>query len=233
MNVVVTSAASPLGEKIGTGLATRHTVRLTDRYLPQGRRDLVVNELNHDQATNLLVHGQDAVVVVGEPLPDEDAQSYIDVMTRGIYNLLWAAHEEKVRRIIYLSTLDQMAPYAGDLQVTERWRPRPTPEPHLLGKHLGEYVCREFARERKVEVVVLRIGHVPLDEAARAADDPLGLELTDLVHAIDLSLSAEGLRPWTVIHVQGDQPGARFAINDAKRLLGFVPGAAAVEEGVR
>jgi nucleoside-diphosphate-sugar epimerase len=232
MNVVVTSAASPLGEKIGAGLAFRHRVRLTDRQLPQGRRDLVVNSLSHDQATNLLVAGQDAMIVVGEPLPNEDAQSYLDIMTRGLYNLLWAAAEEKVKRVIYLSTLDQMAAYADGLTVTERFRPRPTTEPHLLGKHLGEYVCREFARERKVQVVVLRIGHVPPDDGGHADADPMGLELNDLVHAIDLSLSAELPRPWTVVHVQGNQPGARFAIGDARRHLGFVPGGAEVEEGV-
>jgi nucleoside-diphosphate-sugar epimerase len=230
MNVLVTSATSPLGEQIGAGLGVRHVVRLTDRALPAGKHDLVVAQLDHDLSTNLLVRGQDALVVVGAPLTDEADAAYLDSMTRGLYNLLWAAHLEKVTRVVFLSTLEQMASYSPELAVTERWRPRPTTDPDLLGKHLGEYVCREFAREQKLTVIVLRIGNVHMEDDSRVADDPMGLELGDLVQAIDLSLEA-ALPHWTVIHLQGEQAGARYTIEDAKRLLGFVPGGAAMHEG--
>lgn len=231
MNVLVTSAASQLGEQIGSGLGLRHAVRQTDRNLPAGRRGLVVSRWEHDLSTNLLVRGQDALVVVGALSTGEEPEAYLDSMTRGLYNLLLAAYEEKVSRVVYLSTLEQMVAYPADFLVTERWRPRPTTEPELLGKHLGEYVCREFAREHKLTVVVLRIGNVHLDDDGDSAHDPMGLDVGDLVHAIDLSLGAE-LPRWTVIHLQGDQPGARFVIDDAKRLLGYVPGGAATEEGM-
>ncbi len=112
------------------------------------------------QSTNLVVRGMDAIVVVGEPLQDEPDVDYLDAMTRRLYNLLMAAYEEGTTRVVYLSTLELMDAYGPDYIVTERWRPRPTPEPYLMGKHLGEYVCREFAREHKLSVVVLRLGTV-------------------------------------------------------------------------
>jgi hypothetical protein len=134
-----------------------------------------------------------------------------------------AAYQEGVKRVVYLSTLDLMAAYGPEFIVTERWRPRPTTEPHLLGKHLGEYVCREFAREHKLTVVVLRLGTVVNSrEVAGVAIDPMWLDQTDLGIAVAGALTAE-LPRWTVIHVQGQQAGARFPVGDAERLIGYVP----------
>ncbi len=52
--------------------------------------------------------------------------------------------------------------------------------------------------------------------------DAMWLEQKDLVGAIEGALTAE-LPPWTVVHVQGKQAGARFPVGDAERLIGFAP----------
>jgi nucleoside-diphosphate-sugar epimerase len=165
----------------------------------------------------------DGIVVAGERLEGESAPAYLDSVTRKLYNLLMAAYQEGVRRVVYLSTLQLMEAYGPEYIITERWRPRPTPEPSLLGKHLGEYVCREFAREHKLTIVVLRLGKVvSAGDVAGQNLDPMWLDQKDLAAAIEGALSAE-LPDWTVIHVQGKQKDARFPVGDAEKLIGFAP----------
>lgn len=223
MKLLVTSATTTLGKQVSSELAERHELRLTDHSIEPLTVQHYYSPQGHDASTNLLVRGLDGIVVVGERLEGESAPSYLDSMTRKLYNLLMAAHQESVTRIVYLSTLQLMEAYGTEYIVTERWRPRPTPEPSLLGKHLGEYVCREFAREHKLAVVVLRLGKVvSADEVAGQSLDPMWLDQKDLAAAIEGALNAD-LPQWTVIHVQGKQKGARFPVGDAEKLIGFAP----------
>jgi nucleoside-diphosphate-sugar epimerase len=223
MKLLLTSATSELGGKVAAVMGEHHLLRLTDRKMAALSGEYVYAPLEHDASTNLLVRGMDGMVVVGEPLENEGATEYIDAMTRKLYNLLMAAFQEGVTRVVYLSTLELMTAYGPEYVVTERFRPRPTPEPHLLGKHLGEYVCREFAREHKLTVVVLRLGKVvTASEVVGESVDPMWLDQKDLGNAIERALVAEVL-PWTVLHVQGKQADARFPVGDAERLIGYAP----------
>lgn len=223
MKILLTSATSALSGRVAAELGERHQLRLTDRTMAAPAGEYAYSPLEHDASTNLLVRGMDAIIVAGEALADEGATDYLDAMTRKLYNLLMAAYQEGVPRIIYLSTLDLMTAYGTENVVTERWRPRPTTEAQLMGKHLGEYVCREFAREHKLTVVVLRLGKVvTISEVAGDTTDPMWLGKKDLGRAIEGALTAE-LPHWTVLHIQGKQAGARFPVTDAERLIGFAP----------
>ena len=224
MKILLTSVTSALGGMVAAELGENHELRLTDRKMASVEGEYVVSAQGHDASTNLLVRGMDALVVVAEPLQDEAAADYLDAQTRALYNLLMAAYEEGVTRVVYLSTLELMEAYGPEYIVTERWRPRPTTEPHLMGKHLGEYVCREFAREHKLSVIVLRLGKVvaAIDVAGQPVD-AMWLEQKDLAGAIVGAVVADLPQQWTVVHVQGKQAGARFPVGDAEKLIGFTP----------
>lgn len=219
MHILVTSAGSALAQRVIQGLAVEHDVRATERQPVAGVDALAVSPLGHDLSTHLLVRDMDAIVHCAEALPGEIPASYLDYTTRCTYNLLLAASQEGVARVIFLSTLELLAAYPVDYAVTERWKPLPNTNPGMLGKHLGEMVCREFAREFKIQVVVLRVGEwvgdgtAPRDSAVSSEDE---------VQAIERALTAQ-LPRWSVFHIQGEFPGARFAVRDAKAKLGFVP----------
>jgi nucleoside-diphosphate-sugar epimerase len=177
----------------------------------------------------------DAIVHIGEPLPGEQGYPQIDYLTRGTYNLLSAAVEENLRakekspRTVFLSTLDLMTPYDPAFTVSELWRPRPGLEPAVLSKHLGEYVCREFARDRKVRVIVLRMGKVVRSEEAKGFD-PLWVEQRDAAQAVsgalDLLLRDNGSGIdtwWRVFHIAADSPRSRFSVARARQVLGYQP----------
>jgi uronate dehydrogenase len=223
MNLLITAAASPLAQSLAAVLRREHRVRLTERIPVANVADFAQCPLNHDLSTTLLVCGMDAIVHVAEPLPTDNESQQIDYLTRCTYNLYLAAVAEGVKRVIFLSTLDLMTPYDPNYTVGERWRPLPTVDTPVLTKHLGEFVGREFAREHKLEIVVLRLGKVVQAEAVTGqAFDPLWVDERDVAQAITRALTTDtGL--WSILHIQPDSPQARFSIATAKRVLGYAP----------
>ena len=123
------------------------------------------------------------------------------------------------------------------MTVTERWRPTPTTDPVILGFHLGEFVCREFARESKIEVLCLRLG--PLSTVSFERPSTSALFMRDAIQAIESAVSADigltgmGTRPagasapksmWNIYHIQSGVPDARFSTATAQSELGYAPG---------
>lgn len=223
MNLLITSAACPLAQALANALKDEHQIRLTERVFVETEHEFAQCALGHDAATNLLVRGMDAIVHVAEPLPHEDENAQMDYLTRCTYNLLWAASQEGVPRVVFLSTLEVMARYDANFAVGEGWRPLPTTEARVLSKHLGEFTCREFAREHRINVIVLRLGKVVrADDVKDQPFDPMWVDESDVAHAVSCALSAPTGR-WSIFHIQHDSPRARFPVAHAKRVLGYHP----------
>ena len=228
--VLITSGETPLAQAIAEQLSHRYRVRLTAQQELQTDFPLTRSALEADESTTALVRGSDAVVHVARPAVSDEGTAAIDHRTRRTYNLLQAAAETGVSRVVYLSSLELLTDYDEQFDVTEDWRPRPGSDPRLLSHYLGEFTCREFAREGRLSVVVLRLGTVVrAEEMAGRPFHPLWVDQRDAVEAVRCALTAletdagRKLGPWSVFHVQSDSPGARFSVNKAKKLLGYKP----------
>ena len=223
MNLLMTSAAAPIARSLAEILRGEHSLRLTERIPVAGITDFALSPLGPDLSTNLLVQGMDAIVHVAEPLPTDSDLQQIDYLTRCTYNLCLAAAAEGVKRLIYLSTLDLMTAYDPNYLVNERWKPKPPTHAPTFAKHLGEFTCREFAREHKLAVVVLRLGKVVRAEAVAGQPvDPLWVDERDVAQAVNRALTAE-LPRWAVFHIGADSQQARFPVAAAKRGLNYAP----------
>ena len=236
MRVLVTNGATRLSLTIAGALAGEHDVMLTDRLpiadAPDGV-DVVSSELGHDETTNDLVRGMDAIVHSGEPDSSASVSDKLDAAMRCTYNLLTAAAEEGVPRLVYLSSLSVMRGHAEDHTVSERWRPRPGTDVSALCYHFGEYVCREFGRAAQVDAICLRLGD--LVEDGGTANSSSALYPPDAVQAVEKALAlgdAETepvyqepvIRPtWSVFHIQSAVPNARYTLNMAEEFLGYTP----------
>jgi nucleoside-diphosphate-sugar epimerase len=191
-------------------------------YEPQ---DVVVCALEHDEATDELVDGIDAIVNIGYQDEVEMPVSFhLDYYTRRTYNLLWAASNADVKRVINLSTLRLMDEYEDNLVVTELWRSKPlASDIDLLCAHLVEIICKEYARDRMFEVVNLRLGW-PLIEGGRESLDldasTSALCSDDLGRAVMASLEAD-VEQWQDVHVQSTVKDQRYTTAKASDLLGF------------
>ena len=230
MNILITSAGSELARNVAGALAEAHTLRLTELYpVEDAEGTFVQSGLGHDESTNELVGGMDAIIHIAE-VPshllaeaDQPENYAIDYQTRCTYNLLMAAAAEGVQHFVYASTLRLFEQHGEDWTVTESWRPRPSVDSFVLSKHLGEFTCREFGREGKINVTCLRLGNlITADAAAATAEyDSMWLEMNDAVAAFRGVL--ESSASWRIFHIQSEFPGSRFSIGKAKGHLNFEP----------
>ena len=65
-------------------------------------------------------------------------------------------------------TLQLFAKLDQNMTIGPNWRPRPTTDLFPLSRHLGEFVCREFAREGKINISIIRLGDT-IDEDTTGA----------------------------------------------------------------
>ena len=226
MNIVITRASGSLSRYLASALGERHSITLTDIVDAPGA---VRRDLDHDDATNDLVRGADVIVHSGRTDGNLDVSERLDRAMRRCYNLVQAAYEEGAPRVVFLSSLSVMGRYDENLAVTEAWRPAPTTDSAVLGFHLGEFICREFAREQRIEVVCLRLG-----DLTWSADDPTStsaLYPNDAVRAVESALTVDisegyaGSRSyWGLFHVQSAVPNQRFLTATAEAKLGYVGG---------
>ena len=229
MNILITAAGSELARNVADALAEAHTLRLTELHpIENVVGTFVQSELGPDEATNALVRGIDTIIHIAEVPPeclaeaDQPDNYAIDYQTRCTYNLLMAASEEGVKRFIYASTLRLFEQHGEDWTVTESWRPCPSVDSFVLSKHLGEFTCREFAREGKINVTCLRLGNlVTAETAATTESDSSWLEMNDAVTAFQGALTSPS--PWDIYHIQSEFPGARFSVRTAKAEIEFNP----------
>ncbi len=229
MNILITSAGSELARNVAGALAEAHTLRLTELHPVENIvGDFLQSELGHDETTNELVRGIDTIIHIAEVSPeclaeaDQPDNYAIDYQTRCTYNLLMAASEEGVKRFIYASTLRLFEQHGEDWTVTESWRPRPSVDSFVLSKHLGEFTCREFAREGKINVTCLRLGNLVTAETAATTEyDSMWLEMNDAVTAFQGALTSPS--QWDIYHIQSEFPEARFSVRTAKAEIEFNP----------
>ena len=228
MNILITGASTRIARLVAGALGESHRVTLSDRVAASDSANFVLCDLDHDEATNDLVRGMDVVIHPGQVDAGIPVSDQLDGGMRCVYNLVRAAAEEGVPRFIFLSSLAVMGRYDEYHAVTERWLPAPTTETDVLCFHLGEFICREFAREHKIEVVCLRLGDLA-DEAGAPASTS-ALYPVDAVQAVEKALTAdisEGYADsrsyWAVFHIQSDVPNRRFLTATAETRLGFRP----------
>ena len=225
MNVLINGSPTAIGRAVVAELAdSGHNLRLTS-MAPYEHQDIVVCALEHDEATNKLVEGIDAIINVGyQDEVDMGATFHLDYYARRTYNLLWAASNADVKRVINLSTLRLMDEYEENLVVTELWRSQPlASDINLLCAHLVEIICKEFARDRMFEVVNLRLGWPLVEGSIDDLGDSSAMSALcsrDLGRAVLAALDTD-VEPWQDIHIQSAVENQRFTTAKAAEVLGF------------
>ncbi len=186
-------------------------------------------EIDAESSVRMVGAGFDAVVRVGLPDGDsdepDDASDVLDRATRLVYDLLNAAAESGVGRCVYLSSLRLLAGYGEQHTVTEGWQPLPpSGDPALIGCHLGEQIALEFARERRLEVVTVRLGFPVVAGSRSALRDAHGdaaICADDVAAVVSAALTAPVTQACTVVHAQSPVANARYLMRQAAEFLGY------------
>ncbi len=196
MNILITGQQSHLASDLFDALSPTHNAALTD------------STLKHTPETNDIVRGIDVIIHSGEIDASATPSDQLDYQMRSTYNLLRAATEEGVPRFIFLSSLKLMEGHNPNMAVTERWKTTPTTDLPVLCYHLGEMVCREFAREGKINVIMLRLGEITPESSTSPSTSALYMD--DAISAVEKALTVETAGWLDIFHIQSAVPNARF-----------------------
>jgi len=169
MKILVTGSTGNIGRFVVRRLCEAgHTLRATDQtgqplddayeYIPGDVRDM-----SH---VRRMIQGMDAVVHLAAIPYDVDRQDeqILDTNLRGTWNVLLAAQETGVKRVVNFSSINalgQAEPLHPGLYL-----PLDDDVPHFnvrnysLSKHIGEELCRAFSLRGVFSTVSLRPTHV-------------------------------------------------------------------------
>jgi len=190
--VLVTGAAGVLGQAVVALLKQEGNfeLRLTDRVPVETSHEFTQADLARWDEVQELCSGIDVLMHIAaiHPWKKYTPEQYIDCNIKGTYNLLQAAVDAGVRRVIYTSSIAAMG-YRPDrpeqLPFNESKPCKPVEDIYGISKHVGEQFCEMFRAREGLAYVALRPGtFVPRDK-----DDPgfgLGL-LSQWVHCSDVA----------------------------------------------
>lgn len=167
--VVCTGGSGRLGKYVTNELRTRCDLTVVDVKPPEAA-DLryVESSVTDFAALKRAFIGQDAVVhLAAIPNPRTlPAEVTFHINVQGTWNVLQAAEEAGVRRVIVASSDSALglnfnpAGYGPQFLPIDESHPLRPIEFYSLSKEVTEVMCRSFANRGKLEVLVLRPTHV-------------------------------------------------------------------------
>lgn len=229
--VLVTGSAGRIGRAVCAELIARgHRVRGFDRVPSPALTDAVVGDVVSPADVARALDGMDTAVHLAAT-PDE-----ADFLTRllpnnvvGLYHVLEAARHARLARLILVSSGQLYRGHDGPLPITPATPTSPR-NWYALTKVLTEAAGQVYARAHGLNVVVIRPGWVPRDpaHAAELAASAHGkdsyLSPGDAGRGFAAAVEAEGLSPYTIVHVTSRPLGvARYDLEPARVLLGYEP----------
>ena len=170
--VLVTGGAGFIGSHIAAGLAERGArVRIIDDLSTGYRQnideiggeiDFIEASLADDQALRKALEDVELVfheaAIPSVPRSVEKPRETHEASVDATFNLLLAARDRKVRRLIYAAS---SSAYGDQPELPKREDMRPDPlSPYAVAKLVGEYYCTVFNRAYELETVSLRYFNV-------------------------------------------------------------------------
>jgi UDP-N-acetylglucosamine/UDP-N-acetyl-alpha-D-glucosaminouronate 4-epimerase len=253
---LVTGGAGFIGSNLVRGLLERGDhVRVLDNFSTGSRGNLegldievIEGELRSYERVHNAVRGVDVVYHLGAlgsvPRSVQDPLTSSAVNVEGTLNVLLAARDEGVRRVVYSSS-SSVYGTRRDLPVTEQTPPDPL-SPYGVAKLAAERYCVSFSRVYTLETVVLRFFNVfgprqsplsqyaavvPLFVTAIGQGEPITIEgdgeqsrdftyVTNVVDASIRAAEAEGASG----HIFNVSSGSPATVNQLADAIGRIAG---------
>jgi len=157
---------------------------------PDQEVEVVEGELRSYERVHAAVRGSEVVFHLGAlgsvPRSVQDPLTSSAVNVEGTLNVLLAARDENVRRVVFSSS-SSVYGSTGELPRTEEMAPDPI-SPYGVAKLAAERYCVSFSRVyESFEAVVLRyVQDLSYDEAAQVLGQPVGTVKSNVHRALKL-----------------------------------------------
>jgi len=156
----------------------KHTLRLMDVHPFETPHEMVAGSVADLDSVRSAVRGMDAIVIAHmakNPDAYVDPTLPFDINVKGTANLLFAAAEQKVNKVVLISSGGVTSKH--DVAVHHHTLPPKTKGLYYLTKVLQEVTAEHMSREAGISVAALRIGYIVdgetrLDKYGRTVDKP-------------------------------------------------------------
>lgn len=218
MNILVTGSAGLIGTALMQVLQEAgYSLRTFDREGTKGAEGVEheTGDLRDFAAVKRVMEGMDAVVHCGAIANDRKGadEQVLDVNVMGTLNVLIAATQTTVQRVVSFSSINALGCVGGhkkavQLPIIDAY-PRHPMSPYQLSKHLGEEACKMYTERYGLTTISLRPGYVakpevyqhwrsntnPQEDAKDQANELWAyVDLRDVCEAVKLSLTLEGVK---------------------------------------
>jgi uronate dehydrogenase len=230
MQVLITGAGGTVGRRLVKALEAEHELRLGDVHRIDDPR-FVPLDVTKPRDVHAAMAGMEAVVHLaiasgfeGDYEDEEFNQRRFDVNVKGTWNVLHAAAQAGVKRVVHTSSIMVVWGYPPGEWIESDAPPRPEGT-YATTKLLAEVLCEQAARQLGLSIVCLRIPK-PVDpedpELKTRRLRPQWIAFSELVRAYALALTAPDIQ-FEIITIVGDSSRRRFDLSKADRVLGYRP----------
>lgn len=234
--LLLTGAAGRIGSRLIEDLVDKYDLTAADKdcsaiteWEDKGCR-LVTFEVTDLSDCRQLCEGMDTVIhLAGNPSPFAKYDELKGVNIDGTYNMMQAASEQGVSRLIFASSIHAVKGYAADEQVKTTSPVRP-PDLYGASKAFGEAIGHYYGTETDMEVVAIRIGgYRSLEVMKENGEEPDMRERSTYVSKRDLNQliqkCAEATlgKPFMIVHGLSDNTFKFMDLTDTKEKTGYAP----------
>ena len=225
--VLITGAAGNIGQMLTARLHDRYDFILTDVKAGQSDEEIDIHEADmrilHE--VREVMNGVDTVVhLAGNASPQATWESVYESNILGTRNVLEAARDAGVRRVVFASSNHAMGMYDrdGDWPVYNHMLPRPD-SLYGVSKVFGEAIGRYYHDEYGLEFIALRIGWSTGDihDADPDVLHAMWLSPDDTAQVVERAIEADV--PFGIYYAVSENPNRRWDLTDTLLDLGYRP----------
>lgn len=229
MKVLILGANGNLGPHVVKALEPYYQLRLADIKPLETKHELVLFDVADLDQMLKAAEGMDAIINLS--VLRHDRQLAFDVSTLGSYNMMRAAVEHGIRRVINTGPHFVLAgpTYENyDFMINPDIPPHPGTNLYALTKSLGQEICRVFTQNYDVYVLcyLFYIFRDPNDPAVGTDLTPFSISWSDAAEAFRLGLEIDLVNLPSkneAFFIFTDLPHNKFSNIKAKKILGFSP----------
>lgn len=225
--ILITGATGGVGLALSERLASEYDIVPHGRTpkTPEQEKSLVRADITDYAEVRAMMDGIDTIVhLAGAASPESSWEEVLEANIVGLRNVLEAAREAGVRRVVFASSNHAMGGYDRE----EQWPVYPHQIPRAdslygVSKIFGEALGRFYYDEHGLDFIALRIGWM--------SEDPMGAD-ADLLHAMWLSeddtarvvrAAIESEVRFGLYYAISDNPNRRWDLTNTMLELGYRP----------
>lgn len=232
MKILLTGASGYVGQAFIKEFGHKYSIRGIGRTPIEGDIEFIKGDIRIFEDVLKAAAGIDVIVHLAAFAPEIKGKArnedFFDSNVKGTSNILQAAVDAKVKRVVYASSICAVGYEGLELPVRENAKPNPSDGMYGLSKYIGEQLCEYYTKWYGISTLCLRMATIVPQHEIIFPSDPNTpswygyVDIRDVVHAFDLAINANDIKHG-VFHICAENTVMKYDITEAKQKLGFNP----------